>query len=77
MSRKEILKEIAKRIERDSSELSENMRFKEDLQYDSIDLVEMLMEIEGEFGVDIPDEDAVNIKTIGDFIDVTLKAKNG
>lgn len=77
MSRKEILEEIAKRIERDSSELSEDMRFKEDLQYDSIDLVEMLMEIEGECGVDIPDEDAVNIKTIGDFIDVTLKAKNG
>jgi acyl carrier protein len=42
--------------------------FTEDLGADSLDIVEMVMELEEEFGVKIPDEDAEKIKTVGEAI---------
>lgn len=44
-------------------------RFSEDLKADSLDLVEMIMSLEEEFGVEIPDEDAEKILTVQDAID--------
>ncbi len=44
----------------------------EDLEADSLDAVEVIMALEDEFGIEIPDEEAENFKTIGDickFID--------
>lgn len=43
-------------------------KFIEDLQADSLDLVELIMAFETEFGADIPDEDAEKLKTVGDAI---------
>ena len=40
-----------------------------DLEADSLDLVEFLMELEEEFGITIPEEEAEKIKTVGDAID--------
>ncbi len=40
---------------------------KEDLDADSLDAVEVIMALEDEFGIEIPDEDAENMKTIGDI----------
>ena len=40
----------------------------EDLGADSLDMVEMLMTLEEEFGISIPDEDAMNLKTVGDIV---------
>ena len=39
----------------------------EDLEADSLDAVEVIMALEDEFGIEIPDEDAENFKTIGDL----------
>ncbi len=43
-------------------------KFIEDLGADSLDLVELIMAFETEFGADIPDEDAEKLKTVGDAI---------
>ncbi len=43
-------------------------RFTEDLEADSLDLVEMIMSLEEEFGVEIPDEAAESIRTVGDAL---------
>jgi len=43
-------------------------RFSDDLNADSLDLVEMIMSLEEEFGVEIPDEDAEKILTVGDAL---------
>ena len=51
-------------------------KFVEDLGADSLDTVELVMELEEEFGIEIPDEDAEKAKTVGDvvnYIDVKLK----
>lgn len=44
-----------------------------DLGADSLDIVEMLMTLEEEFGVTVPDEDTVDIKTVGDIVNVIEK----
>ena len=43
-------------------------KFSDDLGADSLDTVELIMELESEFGVQIPDEDAEKAKTVGDVI---------
>ncbi len=50
--------------------------FTEDLGADSLDIVEMVMELEEEFGVKIPDEDAEKIKTVGEAIRYIQKHKS-
>jgi acyl carrier protein len=42
--------------------------FIEDLGADSLDIVDLVMALEEEFGIDIPDEEAQNIKTVGDAV---------
>lgn len=49
--------------------------FVDDLGADSLDTVELVMALEEEFGVEIPDEDAENIKTVKDAIDYINKNK--
>jgi acyl carrier protein len=43
-------------------------RFREDLEADSLDLVELIMQFEEEFGGEISDEDAQQVKTVGDVV---------
>jgi acyl carrier protein len=52
----------------DASEVVETASFSEDLNADSLDLVEMIMEMEDKFGVKIPDEEAEKIVTVGDAV---------
>ncbi len=49
-------------------------RFREDLDADSLDLVEMMMSLEEEFGGEISDEDAQKVLTVGEVIDLLKKA---
>ena len=53
----------------DESAISEDAAFQDDLNADSLDLVEMIMSLEEEFGIEIPDEDAEKILTVQDAID--------
>lgn len=56
----------------DASEVKESASFAEDLNADSLDLVEMIMEMEDKFGVKIPDEEAEKIVTVGDAVDYVV-----
>jgi acyl carrier protein len=53
--------------------VTDNASFVEDLGADSLDTVELVMAFEEEFGVDIPDEDAEQMRTVGDAISYLRK----
>ena len=59
---------IAKELEVDVKNLAPEAKFIEDLGADSLDIVELVMALEEEFGLDIPDEDADKLKTVGDAL---------
>lgn len=52
----------------DESKVTLDARFREDLEADSLDLVELIMAFEDKFGGEISDEDAQNISTVGDVV---------
>ena len=59
---------IAEGLGIDKALVVEGASFKDDLQADSLDLFEMVMSLEEEFGVEIPSEDLGQIVTVGDVI---------
>jgi acyl carrier protein len=52
----------------ESEKVTDDASFVEDLGADSLDTVELVMAFEEEFGIDIPDEDAEQLRTVGDAI---------
>ena len=52
----------------DESKVTPNARFREDLEADSLDLVELIMEFEEKFGGEISDEEAQKITTVGEAV---------
>lgn len=58
----------------ESVEITEETRFKEDLEADSLDLFELVMAFEEEYGVEIPSEDLEKITTVGSVIEY-MKSK--
>lgn len=65
---------IEEQLNVEGADITEATNFKNDLQADSLDLFEMAMAIEEEFGVEIPSEDLESITTVGSVIEY-LKAK--
>ncbi len=61
-----IKKIIAEQLGVDESEITPESHFIDDLGADSLDTVELVMALEEEFGIEIPDEDAEKIQTVGD-----------
>jgi acyl carrier protein len=57
----------------DAEKVTEDAAFVDDLGADSLDLVELIMALEEESGIEIPDEDAENIKTVKDALDYVNK----
>jgi acyl carrier protein len=62
-------------IERDK--ISMGAKFEEDLEVDSLGVVELLMALEDNFGVKIPDEEAEQIGTVGQAVDLVENKLNG
>jgi acyl carrier protein len=59
---------IEKELGVEREKLTDAASFIEDLGADSLDIVELVMEFEKEFNIDIPDEDAEKLRTVGDAI---------
>ncbi|HEU5151316.1 MAG TPA: acyl carrier protein [Iamia sp.] len=58
----------------DASAVTEDARWKEDLEADSLDLTELVMALEDHFEVEVPEEALEDVKTVGDAADVVLAA---
>jgi acyl carrier protein len=59
---------IADQLGVGEDEIKNESSFIEDLGADSLDIVELLMEMEEKFDIEIPEDDAANIKTVGDAV---------
>lgn len=70
MEREELLEKvkavIVDQLSVEEDDVTEDASFVDDLGADSLDIVELVMALEEEFGISIPDEEAENIKTVGD-----------
>ncbi len=77
MTTEEILEKvkelIVERLGVDDDEVTEEARFIDDLGADSLDIVELIMDLESEFDIEIPDEDAEGITTVSDAVDYIEK----
>ena len=61
-------REIAEQLNVNEAEIKPETKFKDDLGADSLDLFEMVMALEEEFGIEIPSEDLENIVTVNDIM---------
>ena len=66
---------ISEQFDVDKSSLSAGTDLVNDLHADSLDLVELIMAFEDEFGLSIPDEVALSVKTLGDAVEYIRSAK--
>ncbi len=68
---------IVEQLQVDEAEVTPGASFQEDLGADSLDVVELVMQFEEAFDIQIPDEDAEKIKTVKDAIDYIEKNQKG
>lgn len=66
---KKVKEIIVEQLGVDEAEVTMNASFVDDLQADSLDTVELVMNIEENFGIEIPDEDAEKIRTVKDAVE--------
>lgn len=64
---------LAEALELPEEEIKEDSRFKEDLEADSLDLVELLLEMERRYRFKVNDEEAAEILTVRDAVDLILR----
>ena len=64
---------LADELEIDAAEITEGTRFKEDLDADSLDLYELVMELEDRYGISVSEEQAARIATVGDAISFVVE----
>ena len=60
---------LAEQLGADENDMTMDTNIAKDLGADSLDVVELLMAIDDEFGIEIPDDEIENIKTIGDLVE--------
>ncbi len=71
---------IAEQLMVELDEVTEDATFSDDLGADSLDIVELVMELEDEFGIEIPEEDLEKINTVGEaiaYIESKMEEKEG
>jgi acyl carrier protein len=68
---------IVEQLQVDEAEVTPGASFQEDLGADSLDVVELVMQFEEAFDIQIPDEDAEKIKTVKDAVDYIEKSQKG
>jgi len=77
MNRDEVLtlvrEHLAEELEVDAERIDASTRFKEDLDADSLDLYELVMELEDRYGVTVSEQQAAQIKTVGDAVGFVLE----
>jgi len=77
MTRDEVLSlvrdHLAEELEVDAASIGEGTRFKDDLDADSLDLYELVMELEDRYGVAISEQEAARIETVGDAVSFVLE----
>ena len=75
-SREEVLERVkevlVEQLGIDEDQITEEASFQEDLDADSLDLVEAVLALEEEFGVNIPEEEMEGVQTVGEAINVVL-----
>ena len=71
----EVKKIVVEKLQVDEKQVTETASFVEDLGADSLDTVELVMDLEEHFGIEIPDEDAEKLKTVKDAVDYINKKK--
>ena len=69
VDRTKVIELIVEQLDADVEKISNDDSFMDDLGADSLDTVELIMAFEEEFDIEIPDEDAENIRTVGDVIE--------
>lgn len=78
MEREELLEKvkavIVDQLNVEEDDVTEDASFVDDLGADSLDIVELVMALEEEFGISIPDEQAESIKTVGDAVNYISSA---
>jgi len=65
---KKVREIVAEQLDKDINDVKSESSFIEDLGADSLDIVELVMKMEEEFGIEIPDEEAEKIKTVNDVV---------
>jgi acyl carrier protein len=70
-----VIKLVSEATKMDAANISLNTSFVDDLNLDSLDMVELMMKMEDEFGVEIPEDETENLKSIGDVV-TYLKSKS-
>lgn len=77
MNREQVLtlvrEHLAEELEVEIDRIAETTRFKEDLDADSLDLYELVMELEDRYGVTVSEEQASRIETVGDAVGFVLE----
>lgn len=68
---------LVSELEVDASRISSETRFKEDLDADSLDLYELVMELEDRYGISVSEEEAAGIETVGDAVDFVCTRASG
>lgn len=63
-------------LEVEADQVQEDKSFVEDLKVDSLSLVELTMDLEDHFGIELPEEELADVTTIGAFVDVILAKAN-
>ena len=73
LSRDEVLQKVrehlATELELDPARIDDRTRFDDDLEADSLDLYELVMELEDTYGIKVSEEEAARIETVGDAVD--------